>query len=403
MSTWRPSIVNSMDSGLESFCLSRILVNYNLLKSDKQKTLGNVLVRMWQKSHLDMMLLCGIFLLGVIGLAALYSASDKSLTLVWHQVVNFCLAFFVMLVFAQIPIQRYQSLVPWFFSLVLLMLIAVVCIGVISRGVQRWLSLGLIRFQPSEMMKLAMPMMLAWYLRNKSFPLRIKDLSISCVIIILPALVIAKQPDLGTAILVIATGGFVLLLAGITWQIMSGIFLLVITASPIIWHFMHDYQKMRFFSFWSPENDPFGSGYNIIQSKIAIGSGGWIGKGWLHGSQAYLQFLPVRSTDFIFAVYSEEFGFIGCILLFSIFVYIIGRGLYIAAYAQDTFSRLLVGSLVLSFFTSFFVNIGMVAGILPVVGVPLPLISYGGSSLITFMSGFGIIMSVQTHRKLIGS
>lgn len=378
-------------------------MNYNLLSNSNQKTWRKIFAKIWRKSHLDFMLLCGILVLGIFGIGILYSASGKNIALIWHQMANFCVAFFIMLLFAQIPTYRYRPLVPWIFGLVLLMLFAVVSVGAVSRGVQRWLSFGFFRFQPSEAMKLVMPMMLAWYLRNKTFPLHLKDLLVSCVIIIVPALVIAKQPDLGTAILVVATGGFVLLLAGITWQLILGISLLIATAIPIIWHFMHSYQKMRLFSFWSPETDPFGSGYNIIQSKIAIGSGGWLGKGWLHGSQAYLQFLPVRSTDFIFAVYSEEFGFIGCLLLFGIFAYITLRSLYIATNAQDTFSRLFVGSLALSFFMSFFVNIGMVAGILPVVGVPLPLISYGGSSLITFMASFGVIMSVQRHRKLIGS
>ncbi len=378
-------------------------MNYNLLSKNHEKGWGKVFAKIWQRSHLDFMLLCGILMLAIFGVGILYSASGKNVMLVWHQMANFCVAFFIMLVFAQIPTYRYQPLVPWIFGLILLMLIAVVSVGAVNRGVQRWLSFGVFRFQPSEAMKLVMPMMLAWYLRDKSFPLHFKDLFISCVIIIIPALIIAKQPDLGTAILVVATGGFVLLLAGITWRLVLGISAVLAIATPIVWHFMHGYQKMRLFSFWSPETDPFGSGYNIIQSKIAIGSGGWLGKGWLQGSQAYLQFLPVRSTDFIFAVYSEEFGLIGCLLLFGVFIYITFRSLYIATNAQDTFSRLFVGSLALSFFMSFFVNIGMVAGILPVVGVPLPLISYGGSSLITFMASFGIIMAVQSHRKLIGS
>ncbi|MBU0744108.1 MAG: rod shape-determining protein RodA [Gammaproteobacteria bacterium] len=349
------------------------------------------------------MLLLGILVLGIISLGILYSVNNQNSTLFWHQIINFSFAFGVMFIFAQIPIYRYQSLVPWFFCLTLLMLLVVMSSGVISRGAQRWLNFGMVRFQPSELMKLAMPMMLAWYLRNKTFPLHIKELFYSGIIIILPALIIAKQPDLGTAILVSATGCFVLLLAGITWRIIISVSIFLVSVVPIVWRFMHSYQKMRLLTFLSPESDPFGSGYNIIQSKIAIGSGGWLGKGWLHGSQAYLQFLPERSTDFIFAVYAEEFGFIGSLLLFAIFIYIMGRSLYISANAQDTFSRLLAGSLTLTFFTSFFVNIGMVMGVLPVVGVPLPLVSYGGSSLITFMTGFGIIMSVQAHRKLIGS
>jgi len=333
----------------------------------------------------------------------LYSAGNQSLPLLGRQLVNFIFAFFIMFICAQIPTNHYQHWVPWIFGLVLLMLLIVMNAGIISHGAQRWINLGLFHFQPAEAMKLTMPMMLAWYLRNKTFPLHLKDLFFSCLIIIVPFLLIAKQPDLGTALLVAATGGFVLLLAGITWRIIICIGAGAMAAMPVIWHLMHSYQKMRLLTFLSPENDPFGSGYNIIQSKIAIGSGGWLGKGWLHGSQVHLQFLPVRSTDFIFAVCGEEFGFIGCIVLIGLYIYIIGRSFYISANAQDTFSRLLAGSLTLSFFTSLFVNIGMVTGVLPVVGVPLPLISYGGSSLIIFLAGFGVIMSVQAHRRLIGS
>lgn len=375
----------------------------NLFLGDKKKSWLKILDKIWRCLHFDLPLFIGMVVLIVIGLVTLYSASNQNSGLFWHQLINFGIAFGVMCVFAQIPIARFQFLVPWFFCFALLLLAIVMGMGVVSRGAQRWVNFGLMRFQPSEIMKLAMPLMLSWYLRNKSFPLCLKDLVFSCVIIILPVLVIAKQPDLGTALLVAATGFFVLLLAGITWRVVVGAIALFITIVPISWHFMHSYQKNRLLSFLSPENDPFGSGYNIIQSKIAIGSGGWFGKGWLHSSQAHLQFLPEHSTDFIFAVYSEEFGLIGCLLLFSVFIYIIGRSLYISANAQDTFSRLLVGSLTLSFFTSFFVNVGMVMGILPVVGVPLPLFSYGGSALINFMAGFGLIMSVHTRRKLIGS
>lgn len=377
-------------------------MNYNLL-IDNKKTWSRVLAGLWQKSHFDFILLLGILTLIIVGLVILYSAGNRNLLLIWHQVASFGFAFIAMAIFSQIPIHRYKSLSPWFFGLTLLMLLAVISVGVVTRGAQRWLEFGLVRFQPSEIMKIVMPMMLAWYLGDKKFPLKMKDIFFSGIIIFLPVLMIAKQPDLGTALLLVTTGGFVLLLAGITWRMILAMIALAAVLVPVVWHFMHAYQKMRFLIFLSPERDPFGSGYNIIQSKIAIGSGGWLGKGWLYGSQAHLQFLPESSTDFIFAVCGEEFGFIGSILLFAIFIYIIGRSLCISFNAQDTFSRLLVGSLALSFFTSFFVNIAMVMGVLPVVGVPLPLVSYGGSSLITFMVGFGIIMSAQTHRKLIGS
>jgi len=356
---------------------------------------------MYKKIHIDIPLLLGILCLEFIGIITLYSASNQNFYLCCHQLINFCISFIIMILFAQIHINRYQKVIPWIFGVVQLLLITVIYIGAINRGVQRWLNFGFIKFQPSEIMKLMMPMVMSWYLNNKNFPLRIKELLISCIIIIFPAVMIAKQPDLGTAIIIVVTGILVLLLSGISKKIISyGVSLLVIII-PIIWHFMHKYQKQRLFSFWSPEKDPLGNGYNIIQSKIAIGSGGILGKGWLCGSQAYLQFLPVRSTDFIFAVYSEEFGFLGCMLLFGIFIYITGRCLYIAVNAQNTFSRLLVGSLSLSFFASFFINVSMATGILPVVGIPLPLISYGGSSLLTFMASFGIIMSVHKHRNLI--
>ncbi len=379
-------------------------MNNSPLLSDNQENRRKVLKKIWKKSHLDFLLLVGVLILATFGFGILYSAGNQSLALLQHQVLSFILAFAAMCLFAQIPTYRYQSLVPWVYSAVLLLLVAVISVGVINKGAQRWLNLGILRFQPSEIMKLVVPMMLSWYLRNKNFPLHTKDLFVCCLIVALPVLIIAKQPDLSTAILVAATGAFVLLLAGITWKLIIGIAAIIAVAIPIVWHyFMHAYQKARLFTFLSPEHDPYGSGYNIIQSKIAIGSGGWFGKGWLLGSQAHLQFLPEHATDFIFAVCGEEFGFIGCILLLGIFLYIVGRGLYLSVCAQDTFTRLLAGSLSISFFASFFINICMVVGILPVVGLPLPLVSYGGSSLVIFMSGFGIIMSTRTHRKLIGA
>lgn len=378
-------------------------MNPNIFTDNNRKNWNYTIKKLWRRSHLDLTLLSGILILGAMGLTVLYSASNQNASLFWRQIANFAIAFVVMCVFAQIPISRYKSLAPWMFGSILFLLIFVMVSGVVSKGAQRWLNLGFWRFQPSEIMKIVMPIMLAWYLRNKTFPLYFRDLLICCIIILLPAALIAKQPDLGTSLLVSATGFFVLLLAGVSWQIIIGSFILFAIASPIVWHFLHDYQRTRVLVFLSPESDPFGSGYNIIQSKIAIGSGGWLGKGWMHSTQAHLQFLPEHSTDFIFSVFSEEFGFLGVLVLLAVFCCIVGRCLYISAYAQDTFSRLLVGSLALSFFTYVFVNIGMVAGILPVVGVPLPLISYGGSSILTIMISFGIIMSAQTHRKLISS
>jgi rod shape determining protein RodA len=251
------------------------------------------------------------------------------------------------------------------------------------------------------MMKLVTPMMLAWYLCEKPFPPRVSSLVISMFLVILPTVLIAKQPDLGTALLVAAGGMFVVFLGGIHWRILFGTMFSVLALIPVLWQFMHDYQKQRVLTLFDPESDPLGSGYHIIQSMIAIGSGGIYGKGWLNGTQSQLDFLPERTTDFIYAVFAEEFGLMGAIVLLSLYAFIIIRGLYIAAYAQDSFGRLLAGSISLTFFVYLFVNVGMVSGILPVVGVPLPLISFGGTSMVTLMAGFGILMSISTHRRLV--
>jgi rod shape determining protein RodA len=278
----------------------------------------------------------------------------------------------------------------------------VVMAGVSGGGAQRWLDFfGIMRFQPSEIMKLAAPMMLAWYFSDKHLPPNGKQLLISASTLAAPVFLIAVQPDLGTALLVTCAGIFVIFLAGIRWRLITGIILAGLACSPLLWHFMHDYQRQRVVTLFNPEIDPLGSGYHIIQSKIAIGSGGMYGKGWLNGTQSQLDFLPERSTDFIFAVYGEEFGFFGILALILIYLFIVLRGLYIATRAQDTYSRLLAGSLSLSFFVYFFVNMGMVTGMLPVVGVPLPLISYGGTSMVTLMAAFGILMSIHSHRRLL--
>jgi rod shape determining protein RodA len=359
--------------------------------------------RIWQKLHVDLPLLAGILALIAIGLVILYSATNKNWPAVSHQIMSMALAFSVMMLLAQVPPHRYRALTPWIYSITLMLLAAVLILGVVSQGAQRWLNLGLLRFQPSEIMKIATPMMLSWYLKDKQLPPDLKTSFYSLAIIIVPVLMIAKQPDLGTALVIAATGILVIFLSGINWRIIISSIVFLAISAPIMWHFMHDYQKARILTFLSPARDPRGNGYQIIQSKIAIGSGGFWGKGWLHGSQTHLQFLPAHSTDFIFAVAGEEIGFAGCAILIAIFCYLAGRGLYISSRAQDTFSRLLTGSLILTFFLSFFVNTGMVMGILPVVGLPLPLVSYGGSSLITLMTGFGIIMSVHTHRRLLSN
>ena len=276
-------------------------------------------------------------------------------------------------------------------------------LGVIGKGAQRWLTIGFFRFQPSELMKITAPMMLAWYLHTKSLPPN-KNTFLTCsLLIIVPVLLIAKQPDLGTALMIACVGGFALIFAGLNWKLIIGIITSSIISLPIAWHFMHTYQRERVLTFLNPERSPLGSGYHIIQSEIAIGSGGVIGKGWLHGTQAHLNFLPEHTTDFIFAVCGEEFGLIGCVILLLIIVCVTLRGLYISSQAQTTFTRLLSSSLCLMFFMSAFVNIGMVTGILPVVGLPLPFISYGGTAMLTNMASFGIIMSISTHRLLLDS
>ena len=299
-----------------------------------------------------------------------------------------------------IPPHKYKIWTPWIYAFGLALLIAVMIMGKIGKGAQRWLDLGFFRFQPSEIMKLAVPMMAAWYVDRKPLPIDFKSLLFTSLFIFIPAVLIAKQPDLGTAIMVIASGLCVVFLAGIRMRIVLFITIALSLAAPLLWHVMHDYQKQRIITLLNPEHDPLGTGYHIIQSKIAIGSGGAFGKGWLTGSQSHLNFLPEHATDFIFAVSGEEFGFVGgCILI--IFVVLISlRCLSIARHAQTTFTRLLAASLAMTFFLSAFVNIGMVMGILPVVGVPLPLVSYGGSAMVTFMASFGILMSISSHRIL---
>lgn len=363
---------------------------------------GNVQFRsFWQYIHLDVPLLFAIFLLIAMGLLILYSASGQSVAVVERQVLRIGLSFAIMFVFAQISPIIYQRWALGVYLLALVLLAAVLVFGHIGKGAERWLNLGIIRFQPSEMMKLAIPMCLAWYFHKAHLPLTLKNIFIASIIIMIPVLLTAKQPDLGTAILLIVAGGSVLLLAGLSWRLITLLISLFALSAPLVWYLMHDYQRQRVMTFLDPERDPLTAGYHIIQSKIAIGSGGIFGKGWLSGTQSNLHFLPEHATDFIFAVCGEEFGFVGSVLLIALFMGIILRGIYITINAQDTFSRLLAGSLTLTFFFSFYINMGMVTGILPVVGLPLPLVSYGGSSMVTLMASFGILMSIQTHRKLL--
>lgn len=355
----------------------------------------------WQYIHIDIPLLAAILLLIAFGLVILYSSSSQNINVVEQQGMRISLSLGVMFIFAQIPPSTYQRWALLVYTLGVVLLCAVLVVGHVGKGAGRWLDFGVIRFQPSEMMKLAIPMFLAWYFHRIHLPLTFRTICFSAIVILLPVVLTAKQPDLGTAILLAIAGGSVLLLAGISWYFIGALLGLFGLTAPLIWYAMHDYQRQRVLTFFNPERDPLGAGYHIIQSKIAIGSGGLFGKGWLNGTQSHLHFLPEHSTDFILAVCGEEFGFIGSLLLIMVFMAIMLRGLYITIRAQDTFSRLLAGSLTLTFFVSFFINMSMVTGILPVVGIPLPLVSYGGSSMVTLMASFGILMSIQTHRKLL--
>jgi len=368
---------------------------------ENRRSLG---MRILRRFHIDLSLLIYLMLLVSAGLFVLYSASDQNMELITRQGVRLSLAFVVMLAIAQFNPATIRFWAPWLFAIGLIMLIAVLAFGEMGKGAQRWLDLGFVRFQPSEIMKIAVPMMLAWYLAEAPLPPRGMRLIIALLIVVVPTLLVAKQPDLGTAILIASSGIFVLYLAGLRWRLIFYVVTLFAISTPLVWNYLlHDYQRNRVLTFINPQNDPLGAGYHIIQSTIAIGSGGAYGKGWLDGTQSHLDFLPERSTDFIYAVYAEEFGFLGTLVLLALYFLIISRGLIIASQAQDTFSRLLGGSLTLTFFVYVFVNIGMVSGLLPVVGVPLPLISYGGTSMVTLMAAFGILMSIQTHRKLISN
>ncbi|GAA6137180.1 peptidoglycan glycosyltransferase MrdB [Arenicella sp. 4NH20-0111] len=306
----------------------------------------------------------------------------------------------VMFAIAQVRPETLFRSAPILFGLGLIMLALVLVVGHTGKGAQRWLDLGVMRFQPSELMKIAVPMMVAWVLTRKSLPPSNLTLVLAAMVLAAPAALILKQPDLGTTILILMSGGLIVFLAGFAWKYIVAIMAITAVAIPVLYQFLHPYQQRRIQTLFDPWSDPLGAGYHIIQSMIAIGSGGAQGKGWLEGSQSQLEFIPERHTDFIFSVFAEEHGFIGFLLLLVLYVIITGRGLYIAYYTKDTFSRLLAGSLSMTFFFYVFVNIGMVSGMLPVVGVPLPLVSYGGTSMVTLMAGFGILMSIHHHRSL---
>ena len=349
--------------------------------------------------NVDVPLLLTMLAITGFGFIVLYSAVGENGSLLLRQAVRCGVGFCAFLVLAQVPPKYFRVWTPWVFCGVFGLLLLVMIDGQVGKGAQRWLSLGVVSIQPSEFMKLAVPLMVAWFMHDRSLPPKLPQVTALVLIVLVPALLIARQPDLGTALLVVAAGGLTILLTGVSKRIIAAVGVVGLVSAPIAWQFMLDYQRARVFTFLNPESDPLGAGYNIIQSKIAIGSGGLFGKGWLNGTQAHLEFLPERSTDFIFAVMAEEFGLMGLLLLLALYLVLIGRGLYIALAAQDTFTRLVAGSLTLTFFVYVFVNAGMVCGLLPIVGVPLPLVSAGGTSMVTLMAGFGMLAAISGEKK----
>lgn len=356
--------------------------------------------RFWKVFAIDLLLLIGLLAITLYGLLVLYSASGGNERMFMNRLIQVGLGLGLMLFMAFFPPQFYEKVSPYLYVVCIILLVLVDVAGEISKGAQRWLNLGFVRFQPSEIAKLAVPLMVAAYLGKRQLPPTFRDTFIALALIIAPTLLVAAQPDLGTSILVCAAGVFVLFLAGLSWKLIAAGVVFLAGFIPIMWFYlMHDYQKTRVMTLIDPEKDPLGSGYHIIQSKIAIGSGGMEGKGWMEGTQSQLEFLPEPHTDFIFAVLSEEHGMIGILILLAIYLFIIARGLVIGAKANTAFGRILSGGTALLFFVYVFVNIGMVSGILPVVGVPLPLFSYGGTSYVTLMAAFGLMMSVHVHRE----
>jgi rod shape determining protein RodA len=358
--------------------------------------LGGCLTR-----HVDGLLLCAILALLAAGLIALFSAANASVPRLTAQLVNVTIAFGVMWVVANIPPHYLARFALPLYVMGVLLLVGVALFGEIVNGARRWLDVGVTRIQPSELMKIAVPLALAWYFERYEAARGFGIYALATVMLVIPVALIVRQPDLGTALLIFASGFFVLFLAGLSWRVIAGLALAGAACLPIAWSALHDYQRQRLLTLLDPSQDPLGAGYHTIQSTIAVGSGGLFGKGWLNGTQTHLDFIPERTTDFIFAVYSEEFGLFGNLVLLALFLFVIARGMAITANAPTLFARLLAGSITLTFFTYAFVNMGMVSGILPVVGVPLPLVSYGGTSLVSICLGFGILMSIATHKKLV--
>ena len=354
-------------------------------------------------AHIDNQLLVALLLLMGVGLITIFSGSNQSVPRVSSQVANIFVALGVLYAFANTPPHYLMRIALPIYVLGVLLLVCVALFGDVVNGARRWLYIGVTRIQPSELMKIAVPLMLAWYFDRYEASLRLKNYVIAVVLLVVPVALIVRQPDLGTALLISAAGAYVLFLAGLSWRIILGLGVAAAACMPFVWSMMHDYQRQRILTLIDPTQDPLGTGYHTIQSTIAVGSGGVVGKGWLQGTQTHLDFIPERTTDFIFAVFSEEFGLFGNMLLLFLFLLVIARGIVITANAPTLFTRLFGGAITLTFFTYAFVNMGMVSGILPVVGVPLPLVSYGGTSLVTICLGLGILMSIETHKKLVQS
>ncbi|MEQ1525163.1 MAG: rod shape-determining protein RodA [Gallionella sp.] len=351
--------------------------------------------------NIDRTLFIGICLLLTTSLITLFSADNASWDAPLSQLRNIVLAMTVMWIVANLPLHYLMRAAVPIYVMGMLLLIGVALFGEISHGARRWLNLGVATIQPSELMKLAVPLMMAWYFEKNEATLTLKNYVLAALLLLLPVFLIARQPDLGTALLISASGFYVLFLAGLSWRIMAAMAVAAIASAPVLWSTLHEYQRHRITMLFDPSQDALGKGYHTIQGMIAVGSGGILGKGYLHGTQTHLDFLPERTTDFIFAVFSEEFGLLGNIILLSMYFYVIWRGFVITNNASTYFTRLMAGSITLTFATYAFVNMGMVSGILPVVGVPLPLVSYGGTSMLTLLLGFGILMSIESHKKLV--
>ena len=361
--------------------------------------------RLFEKivGRIDGPLMAALALTLALGLTVVYSAGGASLDRVAGQARNLAVALLALWLFAHVPPQLLMRLALPTYLAGLALLVGVALFGEVRNGARRWLSLGFTTIQPSEVMKIGVPLVLAWYFHRREEALRMRDFAVAALLLAIPVGLIARQPDLGTALLIFASGFFVIFLAGLSWKVLVSLVAGGAASLPFIWSVMHDYQRRRILTLLDPMEDPLGAGYHIIQSTIAIGSGGVLGKGWLNGTQAQLDFVPERSTDFILAVYGEEFGLIGNVILVTLYLLIIARGLMIAANASTVFARLTAGAITLTFFTYAFVNMGMVSGILPVVGVPLPMISYGGTALLSILAGMGILMSISTHKQLVAS